>query len=428
MAKIKLMVRGKSNPSPLYVRFMASRELDLFAKTKILINPTHWDHKNEKFRNLIEIRNRDEMNVKFEKLKTHIIEQYNNDFMLGKSIDKPYLENVINSHFNRPKEESNSGKTKDQFTYYIDFSNWWLKNSSAEWQTGPNKYMSPRQVQQYESFVEIFTDFDTPYKSSIYTVNHSKIKEFVSYLEKKNYSPSTVKRYIGRLKFFLNRAEEKGIDVDKSFKQKIYVEKEESNILAPYLNEEEIDKIYKLDLSHDNSLDNIRDNFIISLWSGLRISDFNNKLNIDNISEDYIEIKTTKTGSWVAVPLHPHVKAILKKRFGNLPAHSSDKHFNEKIKVICMLCEIDQEMKGNLFDTKLGRKKTDTYKKYQLVSSHIGRRSFVTNLFGKIPNSSLVKLGGWSSEKLLLHYIKKTNREHADVLKSFWEDKYKTHE
>ena len=426
MATVKLLVRGKTNPSPITLRFSVGK-LDLWAKSKILVNPNHWYHQKGKLRNLIEIKNRDEMNLKLDKLKTHIIEAYNYAFMVGKVIDKQFLEEEINKYFNRPQEETDE-KIKQHYIFYDKFASWWLKNRSAEWKTGPNKYISDRQIQQYQSFVDIFKDFQGVKSIRINQINNNEVNNFISYLERQKYSPSTAKRYIGRLKFFLNRAEEiNGIETDSSFKQKVFLNTDNDNIMEPYLNELEIQRIYDLDLDNDISLENIRDNFIISLWTGLRISDFNNKLNVDNIKDEYIEIKTTKTKSWVTLPLHPQIKAILKKRFGNLPARTSNKDYNERIKVICMLCDIDEEMKGKLMDAAIGRKKIGTFKKWQLVASHIGRRSFVTNLYGKIPNSTLVNLGGWSKEEMMLHYIKKTNREHADTLKSFWEDKYKTH-
>lgn len=427
MATVKLLVRGKKNPSPITLRF-SSGNLDIWAKSKVLVNPLNWDNKNGKLRNLNHIVNRDKKNITFEKLKNHIVEVYNDAFMSGLIIDKNYLESEINKYFNRPIEEYDKN-SKDHFIFYSDFSYWWLEQKAQDWKVGANKFISKRQIQQYQSFVDIFKDFQGIKKVRLKDLDHKKVSDFVDYLESENYSYSTIKRYIGRLKFFLNRAEEiNGVNIDNSFKQKVFINKQDDNITEPYLNELEIQKIYNLDLSNDISLDNIRDNFIISLWSGLRISDFNNNLNIDNIKDDYIEIKTVKTKAWVTLPLHPQIKAILKKRFGNLPARTSNKDYNERIKIICMLCDIDKTIKGKLMDSTIGRKKIGMFKKWQLISSHVGRRSFVTNLYGNIPNSTLVKLGGWTNEVMMLHYIKKTNKEHADTLKSFWASKYKTHE
>jgi integrase len=168
-------------------------------------------------------------------------------------------------------------------------------------------------------------------------------------------------------------------------------------------------------------LDNIRDNFIIGLCTGLRVSDFNNNLNQTNITDGFIEIKTKKTGTAVAIPLHKYIVEILNKRNGNLPKKVNDVQFNESIKTICQDAEINERTHGVLFDAKTKRNKIDFYEKYKLVSSHICRRSFATNLFGKVPNYVIQAVGGWSTEKMMLHYIKKSNREQAEELKKYWE-------
>ena len=75
--------------------------------------------------------------------------------------------------------------------------------------------------------------------------------------------------------------------------------------------------------------------------------------------------------------------------------------------------------------TKVKRKVIKVYKKYELVTSHICRRSFATNLFGKIPNKAIMDICGWSNEEMLFKYNKQTNMESAKILKEYWEEKYK---
>jgi len=93
-----------------------------------------------------------------------------------------------------------------------------------------------------------------------------------------------------------------------------------------------------------------------------------------------------------------------------------------------MLAEIDQDTKGGVVQvdskTKAKRKVYGVYKKYELVSSHTCRRSFVSNLFGHISNKDLMSIAGWSNEKMMLHYVKRTKTESADNLKEYWESKY----
>ena len=64
-------------------------------------------------------------------------------------------------------------------------------------------------------------------------------------------------------------------------------------------------------------------------------------------------------------------------------------------------------------DSKVYRKKSGIYKKYELVTSHIGRRSFATNFYGIIPTSFLIYMTGHSTEAMFLNYIGKSNKDIA---------------
>lgn len=424
MATVKLLIRGKAVPSNLYVRFVNGRNVNITARSNIFIDPAHWDNVKGNYRNLSEIKNRQTLIPKFEKLKVSVLEAYNDAYMHGEVIDRQWLEKIIQVYFNRPTQER-KGKIESHFVYYSEFANWWLKEQAPTWRTEKKKFLSRRAVQQYETFINVFEDFQGNKKIKIKDVDNEMINDFVDHIcDKMQYAPTTSKRLVGRIKFFLTRAESFNITVNPNYKDPVYVNSDEEETLVPYLNEDEILRIFNLDLSQDEVMDNIRDSFIIGLWTGLRISDFNNRLDMANIEEDYINIKTKKTGSWVTVPLHPQFKDTLKKRLGNLPVKYSDKHFNEKIKIICMLCDIDQEIKGKLMDKKTNRKVIGNYKKWQLITSHTCRRSFATNLHTFVPDHILADLGGWADIKMMLHYVKRTKKESAQILKQKWDEKY----
>jgi integrase len=427
MATIKLIVKGTKNPSTLYIRFINGRSFDISCSTNLSVDPSQWDSKKSNYKNLSSISDRVKKQAKFEKLKIGILEAYNDSFMMGDIIDKNWLNNAVSSYFNRPKQEKRLSIEK-HYVYYSDFALWWIENKAPKWKTDKNKMLSKRVVMQYQSFLKIWKSFEDNNAYKIQDVSNEILDQFTTFMTSKDYASNTTKRQIARAKFFISRAKTEGIKTDPTYQDRVFVEKDQEEIDHPYLNEKEIDSVYNLDLSNDLSLDNIRDNAIIGLWTGLRISDFNKNLDISNIDGDYIRIKTQKTGAWVTIPLHPQVREVIKKRHGNLPVKTSDKHFNEQIKVICMLAEIDQQIKGGVIvvdeKTKEKRKVYGLHKKYKLVSSHICRRSFASNLFGHISNRDLMNICGWAKEDMMLHYIKKTKTESADELKKYWSSKY----
>jgi len=408
---IKIIIKNNN----LYCRLTSGRQIDISKKLGITIPNQFWDTKNEKIKNAYNFDNRDKINAKLYNLKAKITNKFNFDSINGEVIDGQWLEMAINECFE--KINTTKGKIENWKIYFLDFCKHWLDNESYK--------TNETAIKQYRVFVDLhLTNYlkeNNLSKIKIKDVSNKTIEEFIGFLLSNNYSIQSAKRHSNRFKFFLNRAENMNLQVNKSFKEPIKIAKECETIKEIYLNESEIESIYNLDYSSNLMLDNIRDNFVIGLCTGLRVSDFNNNLDKSNIIDDYIEIKTKKTGTPVAIPLHKYIVEILNKRNGNLPKKVNDVQFNESIKIVCFDAGINEITHGLLFDAKTKRNKLDYYEKYKLVSSHICRRSFATNLFGKVPNYVIQAVGGWSTEKMMLHYIKKSNREQAEELKKYWD-------
>jgi integrase len=413
---VKIIIKGNN----LYCRLTAGRQIDLCKKIGVSIPNEHWDPINQKIKNSYKMPYKDKINSKLLFFKSKIIDKYNFDNMNAEIIDATWLEKAIEEAFDRTP--AITYKTETWKIYLLDFCAYWLKNESSK--------TKETAINQYTAFVDLqltkYLKEDNLSKIKIKEVSNKTIENFVDYLLGKNYATESVKRHATRFKFFLNRAENMNLQVNKNYKEPIKVSKESETIKEIYLNEIEIESIYNLDYSQNLILDNIRDNFIIGLCTGLRVSDFNNNLNQSNIIDGFIEIKTQKTGSTVAIPLHKFIVEILKKRDGNLPKKVNDRQFNSSIRTVCEDAKINEITKGNVFDTATKRNKLDFYKKYELVSSHICRRSFATNLFGKVPNYVIQAVGGWGTEQMMLHYIKKSNREQAEELKKYWENNDKS--
>ncbi|MAW95922.1 MAG: hypothetical protein CMF36_02150 [Leeuwenhoekiella sp.] len=75
------------------------------------------------------------------------------------------------------------------------------------------------------------------------------------------------------------------------------------------------------------------------------------------------------------------------------------------------------EVKDNVW-----RKEKGSFPKWQLVSTHICRRSFATNHYGKLPTPVLMAVTGHTTEKMFLNYIGKTAKDNANVLNDFWQN------
>ena len=156
-----------------------------------------------------------------------------------------------------------------------------------------------------------------------------------------------------------------------------------------------------------------RDMFLIGAFTGLRFSDFS-RLKNQNIS-DLIEIKTQKTGTKVAIPVHWVVKEILESGYDF--SGMSNQKLNEYIKEVARLAGIDERVTVN---RNIGGKNVEeTFLKYELVSSHTARRSFATNAYkAGVPTIAIMKITGHRRESNFLKYIKVGEKENAELLKS----------
>jgi integrase len=412
---ITYKLQGVKAIKKLSVRFFHNK-LDLSTVTNVMLMDSEWDSINQS------VIGNSEVTIALQDLKSAILKQYNRDFCNGILIDKVWLQKVVKTSFMRPKGEDKL-VSPDHTIYVSDFSTWWLENKSSEWSVSAKKKMGVPLQNQYKKFVKTFIEYENVIgeKLQLRNIRVKDLESFAEYLETENYQVLTIERQVGRLRFFLNRALEHNIEIDKSYKQRIYLDKEE-DIEGVYLNEKEIQKIVDQDFSDNYELNITKQNFLIGIHTGLRISDFL-RLDTSHMSEGVFKIKTKKTGARVVVPIHPIVRKVIDSNFGNLPPKVSSSDFNINIKTICQVCEIDYQVYGKLFDKDLKRKKIGYFKKYQLISSHVCRRSFATNNYGKFDEAVIKSVCGWSKKsKQLEHYNKMSKLEYAEIMQNNWDN------
>lgn len=90
------------------------------------------------------------------------------------------------------------------------------------------------------------------------------------------------------------------------------------------------------------------------------------------------------------------------------------------IKKICKEAKINEIVEGSKLDKDLMRKVKKDYKKWELITSHIGRRSFATNFYGKIPTPLIMSATGHTTEKSFLNYIGKSHTDRAMSLANYY--------
>ncbi len=240
-------------------------------------------------------------------------------------------------------------------------------------------------------------------------------KQFTDLLRDHDLIDSTVGKYIKTLKSFINAAVEDERTTASSNpinNKKLGIANHESDQV--FLNENEIKQILMMQLKKDPSLEKIRDAFIIACYTGLRISDLKllKPRNILTVKGGkIISLVPVKTGQRVEIPLKPIVeKLLIKQKF--LLLTSTEKNMNERLKEIGRLAGINEQFTKRIY--KMGKPIENIYEKWELIGTHTGRRSFVTNaLLANIPPYAVMKMTGHKTLKSFETYIKFTERDNA---------------
>lgn len=432
----KINKTAKIDPTKIYVRFKGN-DFDCEAPTEILVSKKEWSVSKQKIKTTFDSDDiRNDVNQQLVDLKTKITNQFNLDSHEGIKINTQWLKDLIKVFHNKPS--SSDGDAKIFLTSFSDKFSSEAKNRTNI-RTG--RKLDIRTLQDYQNSSNKLKSFENYINKKIKLDSidlkfHADLIEYLRSIQM--LGENTIGGVIDNLKAFLRDAEKMGCKVNPNYKDRAFY----SPSLKPndiYFDEEEILKIKTHVFELDGYLDNARDWLIIGVWTGLRVSDLL-PLTKKDIKKGFIDNTNFKTDIPVTIPLHPQVKEILNKRNGNFPRHISDQNFNDYIKDVAEKVGFTEKLNGSKMVTikdekgeakldengkKIHRKQSGIYHKYELVTSHICRRSFATNLYGKIDTLTIMKITGHKTEKQFLDYIKTTPKHHAEKLSKLWADMYK---
>jgi len=266
-------------------------------------------------------------------------------------------------------------------------------------------------LEQFQSATGYSVRFDT-----INIDFYEKFRDY-SFLERK-----TLNNYFGKLiaiiKTFMNWAHERNYHNNEDFRR---FKKPQDDIEVICLTLDELMKLYKHDFS-SKRLEHVRDFYCFGCFTGLRFSDIK-KLDTSHIFEDYIKFTVVKTRSIDhSVALNRFAKEILAKYRGTIyepiPTISSQK-FNEYIKECCSIVKIDTPTTITRY---IGQKRIDkTYKKYELITSHTARKTFVTtSLYLGMSETGVKQNTGHKDDRSFRRYVNATDAYKKQEMDNAW--------
>ena len=220
---------------------------------------------------------------------------------------------------------------------------------------------------------------------------------------------STIKKKLGYMRWFLNWATEKGYNTNRAYKTFQPTLKQTQKKVI-FLTKEELKKVRDLELSGDNLfLEPVRDIFLFCCFSSLRYSDASN-LRWNDVRDDHIEVTTIKTADSISIEINDMMRTILDKykeipyKDGRVFPYYTNQAMNRDLKTLCRLAGIDQEER---ITTYKGNERIDEIKKkWELVGTHTGRRTFIVNALSRgISPNIVMKWTGHASYNSMKPYI-----------------------
>jgi integrase len=411
MATVKFLYRSTREVAPLTLRLSFRNGIKdhvIESKTQIVCNKQDWKLlQNSKRIKDARLKNK---KIEFDKytmdIERHVLTAYNNSN--PNTVDKLWLQGQLDAYYGKVNEDVISDKILEYFKKYLEL----IKNNITK--TTHSRYNTCYEfTKRFISESEFYN-----HNTTLSEIDVDFYNKFRDYGLDNEYSLSTINKYFSAIKTMCNYAyAHHGIQLSHRYN---LIKIKANRMPVVYLTMDELKLIGSLKSNQlGPRLDNVRDWLLISCLTGQRISDFMN-FSTDNIREvdgiKLMDIFQEKGKKSVTIPILDQVIEIMKKYNGGFPKQLSDQKYNDYVKEVVKLAGIDEITYGGVAKVVPGigkRKIMGDYPKYELISSHVGRRSFATNFYGKIRTPWLMNITGHVKESTFLAYIGKTSKDTA---------------
>lgn len=406
MAKIKYLLQSKSETSNIYVRYSINRTTVLKRKTGFIISAKDWsiDKSQPKM-------GREDLKIiksKLDKLAIFINDAHNEGISKGIEFSGDWLQLQIDLFNNKIAIVE-----LDVLTNYID-----KYIAEAPYKTNQKKEigLSIGRIGNLKLFKNVIKRYEEQVLGGksilIKNINLQFVEKYKTWLFDQGYAVNYVGKNIDNIKTICNDAFKNDIETSIQLKNIKSISENNTPENVIYLSEEEQEQIKDTTLIRE-ALINARKWLLLGCLVGQRggdLLDISEK-NIKDINGiKIIELKQQKTGKLVAIPLLPEALEIIES---GMPYKISLPRFNEYIKDVCKEAKLNERILGRKKPKANSPTVKDIYPKYEVVTSHICRRSFATNFYGRIPTPILMNITAHGTERMFLNYIGKTTYDNA---------------
>lgn len=374
-----------------------------YIKTNISIVPDLWNPRKQEVRH--SHPDYAQLNSHIDKLSREIRALYLDYIDKNKRIDlKIFKTYLYENLFNKPEPEK-CRTLYDVFDKYEASK----KNSIAI-----SSYKKFKTLKNHLKNFEKFTKTDISFEK----VDAHFFDEFIKYgLKNANLTNNSISKLINQFKTFLFWAYEHDFHVNLKFKN---FRVREDKVDFVYLTENELLKLVNLDLNSNLRLNNVRDVFCLSCFTGVRFSDISN-LDFNDIKDGTWHLRTQKTKDPLSIPLTDYALDILNKYIDSgkqLPVISNQKS-NQYLKELCKLAEIEEIYKIIRYK---GAERIEIKKpKHEFVGTHTARRTFVILSLEKgMRAETVMAVTGHKDYKTFKKYILISSKVKHDEMRNIW--------
>jgi integrase len=415
--KTKFYLRKGSKKSTINFEFRNGTTIKFRASTGFFINSQKdWDSVKQKMKLPSSTKNATLINSKlseFENLLSNLYFKKNEDGITLESIKSIFNDvfdtNGVVSKFQNncfKSDNSEQNLNKDLIGYYDWFLLFYSKNNSPY----SKRILTSGTLKTLKNTLSILKKYleERNLKTLFFDdINRKFYNDFITFLNEKKYTKNYIGTVIQKVKTVMGYALDEGKHNNLEFK-KSYFSKISEVVNHPYLEINELKQIEELVLTC-NEMDNARDIFLISCYTGLRIGDMlsfiKNPIFVTQSGRQFIKITQSKTANTVFIPLNSVINSIMIKNKGSLPNYLNSHIINTHLKSICKRAKINSLYQYSR--TEGGKVVIYEEPKYKFITTHTARRSFCTNAYNQgMLVQDIMAISGHRSERVFLNYIK----------------------
>lgn len=273
-------------------------------------------------------------------------------------------------------------------------------------------------------------------------LTNQTMQSFVDYQMKVDLRNTSINKYMGFVRWFLRWSENNGYykgRVHETYRAKLKGT-DGNNKEIIFLSWDELIHVYNLDFNqvkrkledgtsvpleqvNIRSLERVRDVFCFCCFTGLRYSDVA-KLSRSDIREGHISVVTLKTVDALKIELNNYSRAILEK-YADFPFKKDralpvtcNVNMNLVLKDLGELAGLKEPQRIVYFKGNVRHE--EVYPKYELLTTHCGRRTFVVNaLTLGIAAETIMKWTGHSDFKSMKPYMQIVDSLKAQEMNKF---------